>query len=189
MNKKRLTKVTQRVIVALVAVTLLFCAVWSGPAEASEYRASFIERNDDLNVNYKDYLNGSVVQKLPDTVKDDDVISVIITLDIVNLMDAYEKTDKTMSFRDYALLSEDAKEVETKVLNQRSDFLKLLDEKEITYKVTGLTYSTLLTHGGRGSGRRDHCIADRVDRHCYRDHSAEKKADQNVIPKDFGPRR
>ena len=145
MNKKRLTKVTQRVIVALVAVTLLFCAVWSGPAEASEYRASFIERNDDLNVNYKDYLNGSVVQKLPDTVKDDDVISVIITLDIVNLMDAYEKTDKTMSFRDYALLSEDAKEVETEVLNQRSDFLKLLDEKEITYKVTGLTYSTLLT--------------------------------------------
>ena len=145
MNKKRLTKVTHRVIVALVAVTLLFCAVWSGPAEASAYKAAYIERNDNLNVNYKDYLNGSVVQKLPDAVKDDQVISVIITLDIVNLMDAYEKTDKTMSFRDYALFSEDAKNVEAQVLSQREDFLKVLDEKEIEYKVTGLTYSTLLT--------------------------------------------
>ena len=145
MNKKRLTKVAQRVVVALAAVTLLFCAVWTPQAEASGYHASYIKQNNDLNVNYKDFLDGDVVKELPDTVKDDDTISVIILLDVINVMDAYEESDKTMSFRDYALFSEDAKTIEKQVASQQAAYLEKLDAEGIEYTVTGLTYSTLLT--------------------------------------------
>ena len=145
MNKKKFLKVAQQAIVALTVVTLLFCAVWSPQAEASGYSASYIKQNNDLNVNYKDYLDGNVVQKLPDTVREDDEISVIIMLDVINVMDAYEKTDKSMSFRDYALFSEDAKEIEKEVASAQADYLKKLDDQKIEYTVTGLSYTTVLT--------------------------------------------
>ena len=145
MNKKRLTKVAQRVIVALAAVTLLFCAVWTPQAEASGYSASYIKQNNDLNVNYKDFLDGNVVKELPDTVSDDDTISVIILLDVINVMDAYEKTDKSMTFREYALFSQDAKEIEKEVASAQAAYLEKLDEQGIEYTVTGLSYTTILT--------------------------------------------
>ena len=145
MNKKRLTKLAQRVLVAVAAVTLLVCAVWTPQAEASGYRASYIKQNNDLNVNYKDFLDGNVVKELPDTVGDDDTISVIVLLDVINIMDAYEKTDKTMSFQDYALFSEDAKDIQRQVAAQQQAYLEKLDAQQIEYTVTGLSYSTIVT--------------------------------------------
>ena len=145
MNKKRLTKVAQRVALVLAAAVLLFCAVWTPQAEAASYQASYIERNDQVHVDYTDYLNGDVVQKLPDTVGDDDMISVIIMLDEICIMDAYEDTDQKMSFTDYALLSEDAKSIEAKVLAGRDAYLAKLDAEGIEYTVSGITYSVLMT--------------------------------------------
>ena len=131
MNKKKFTKVAQQVIVALAAVALLFCAVWTPQADAFSYSAAYIKQNNDIDVNFKDFLNGEVVKQLPDTVKDDDEISVIILLDVINVMDAYEQSDKTMSFRDYALYSEDAKEIEKEVASAQEAYLQKLDEQGI----------------------------------------------------------
>ena len=145
MNKKKLTKVAQRLSLMLVAAVLLFCAVWSPQAEAVSYQASYIERNDSVRVDYTDYLNSDVVQKLPDTVSDDDMISVIITVDEVSIMDAYVNTDKQMSFTDYALFSQEAQRIEANVLAARDAYLAQLDAQDVAYTVSGITYSVLMT--------------------------------------------
>ena len=49
-----------------------------------------IKKLEGVEVDYSSYLNTSIYQPLPSSVRDDEEISVIITLDIVNLMDAYE---------------------------------------------------------------------------------------------------
>jgi hypothetical protein len=45
--------------------------------------------------------------ELPEGIGPDEEISVIVTVDVVNAMDAYEGTDKVMSFSEYATSSND----------------------------------------------------------------------------------
>ncbi len=144
MNKNVHSNVLRRVSVLLVAVTLLFCAVAAPQADAADFKASYITKNDDLKVNMKDYIDSNVMYKLPDSVSDDEEISVIITLDIINLMDAYEKTDKTMSFADFALTSDEAAKIQAQIKAKQAEILNELDQKAITYSV-GDVYDTLLT--------------------------------------------
>ncbi len=146
MNNKKQNKVLQRVAIALLAVTLLFGVIAAPQAQATSYNASYIERLDNgFGVDWKDYVDGSVMYQLPDSVKADDDISVIITLDVLNLMDAYEQSDKTMSFKDFALHSETSAGIEAQVAAKKAEILSKLDEKKIAYKVTGIDYSTILT--------------------------------------------
>ena len=81
MNNKTHNKVVLRVLVALLAATLLFGMFAAPQAEASSYQASYIKQMEDsLKLNISDYLDEEVVFQLPDTVKDDQDISVIITM-------------------------------------------------------------------------------------------------------------
>ena len=130
MNNKKHNKVLLRVLVALLAATLLFGIFAAPQAEASSYKASYINLMKDVpGLNLKDYLDSSVAYQLPEGVKDDDVISIIINVDVVNLMDAYEETDKTMSFGEYSLQSDDAKEIQEKIAGHKAEVLEKLDEK------------------------------------------------------------
>ncbi len=144
MNKNVHSNVLRRVAVLLVAVTLLFCAVAAPQAEAADFKASYIKENNDLKLNLDSFLDKNVMYKLPDGVGDDEEISVIITLDVINLMDAYEKTDKTMSFADFALKSEEAKQIRQEIEVKQAAILKELGQKAISYK-EGKVYDTLLT--------------------------------------------
>ncbi len=143
MNKTVNANVLRRAAVLFVAVLLLFCAVVTPQAEAADFQASFIKRNESLKVNPEDYFDGNVVHKLPSSVSDDEEISIIVTLDIINLMDAYEETDKTMSFAEFALKSEKAKQIDKEIEKEMARILDTLDQKVITYKV-GDRYDTLL---------------------------------------------
>ena len=145
MNKKRITKVMTQALLVLVVAAMIFCVAIAPQAEASSYAASFISRNENLKVDYKDYLDESVAYKLPDTVKDDDKISIIIILeDIVNIYDAYQKSDKSMSLTDFALFSQEAKQIEAQIAARKAEILSKLDEQDLEYTVSGLEYSTLL---------------------------------------------
>ena len=146
MNNRKQNKVLQRVAIALLAVTLLFGIIAAPQAQATSYNAAYINRLENAyGVDWEKYLDGSVMYKLPDSVKADDDISVIITLDIINLMDAYEESNKTMSFKDFALHSETASQIEAQVAAKKAEILSRLDEKEISYKATGIDYTTILT--------------------------------------------
>ncbi len=144
MNKNVHSNVLRRVLVLLVAVTLLFCAVAAPQAEAADFKASYIKENDDLKWNVQDKIDSNVMFKLPDGVSDDEEISVIITLDVINLMDAYEGTDKTMSFADFALTSDKAAQIRQDLEQKKAEILDILDQKAIAY-TAGDIYDTLLT--------------------------------------------
>lgn len=144
MNQKTLRKVSQRILAILVVIMVLSGAIYASQAEASDYGASYIERLENINTNYEDYLDSSVMQKLPDTIDDDQEISVIVSLDVITLMDAYEKTDKTLSFTEYALSSDEAKAIEEEIGFKKQEILAKLDEQAIKYS-TGENYSTLLS--------------------------------------------
>ena len=132
------------VAIVLVAAVLLIALLVQPVAQATGYDASFIkEYTGDLKVNYQDFLDSSVMQKLPDTVKDDDEISVIIALDEQNLLDAYEATDQTMSFAQFALESEAAAEILNKRSSRKAQILASLDEAGVAY-TAGEEYSAAL---------------------------------------------
>ena len=119
-------------------------AIESSGRGDSEFNASFIQSLDDMGFSFTDYLDSSVMFKLPDNVKDDDEISVIITVDVVNIMDAYEGTDKTMSFSEFALDSEDADEIRADIAKEKKEFLDKLNKSGIKY-TEGEDYDTLLS--------------------------------------------
>ena len=144
MKKMTHAKVSRALVVLLLAAAILAGAVSLPHAQASGYQASHIEKlNDALNVNYEKYLDSSVAFKLPDGISDDEEISIIVTLDIIDLMDAYEQTAKTMSFTEYALYSDDAARIEVEIGAEKAQILSALDDLGIDY-TTGEDYSTLL---------------------------------------------
>ena len=144
MKKQNSIRLWQSAIVILLAAALLAGVVVTPHAQTERYRASSIEKLDGLKVDYSDYLDSSVMYQLSDSIRDDEEISVIITLDQMNLMDAYEATDKTMSFADYALHSQDAVTLREKIQGQKAQLLAKLDEQGIAYE-EGELYDTLLT--------------------------------------------
>lgn len=113
-------------------------------ASEKEYHASSIEKLEGMEIDYTQFLDDSVMFQLPEGVGDDEEISVIITVDVVTIMDAYEGTDKTMSFTEYALESEDAAVIEEKISTRKAEILAELDELGIEYSL-GDDYSTLLS--------------------------------------------
>lgn len=128
------------IIFGLVAQMLPTTAL----AADSDFSASFIKELEDLKVDYSDYLDNSVVLRLPDGVTNEDAISVIITVDTATIMEAYEGTDKSMSFKDYALYSEDAAKITEEINAKKADILSRLEEKGVEYTV-GEDYNTLLS--------------------------------------------
>ncbi len=146
MNKKVPAYALQRVAVLLFAVMLLFCAVAVPQADAADFKASYITELDknQINVNKENYYNSDVIYKLPAGVSDDDEISVIITLSVKNLMDAYEETDKSVSFADFLLTSEEVDKIQQEIWKEQREILEVLDQKAVTYRV-GEEYNTLFT--------------------------------------------
>ena len=145
MKKKSLPKVLRMSFICLLVAALVFGIFAIPSGKVSGYNASFIELMQNAPaLDLKDYLDSSVMFELPENVKDDEEISVIITLDVINLMDAYAAGDKTMSFKDYALHSDEAADIDQRISDEKAKVLAALDEKKISYK-TGENYNTLLS--------------------------------------------
>ena len=143
--KKILPKISRSAFILLIAAAILLGAIFMPQAKASGYQASYVEKLDgSLSVDLEEYLDNSVMFELPDTVSDEEEISVIITVDVINLLDAYEESDKTMSFSEFALASETAADIESQISTEKARILAALDDLEIAY-TTGEDYSTLLS--------------------------------------------
>ena len=145
MKMRTKAKVLRASIVCLLvaAIAIGFLAIPN--SQVSGYEASHIKLIDNAPaVNIQDYLDSSVMFPLSDKIGDDEEISVIITVDENNLMDSYEATDKTMSFRDYALYSDDAMALQQSITAQKADILAALKQRGIHFS-TGHEYSTLIS--------------------------------------------
>ena len=144
MKKKSLVKRMRVVFASLLIAVVLLGIVAAPQSQVSGYQASYIQQLNNIALNYQDQLDSSVMFALPESVKDDDEISVIVTVDVINLMDAYEATDKTMSFMEFAVSSDEAAQIEQQVAAEKKRVLSALDDLNIAYK-TGEDYSTLLS--------------------------------------------
>ena len=143
MMKNNRMKILQGLVVTVVVAAILIGVIATPDTEASKYYASYIEKLTGIDVNYEDYFDSSVVQSLPDNIKPDEQISVIITLDKTNLLDAYEQGDRTMSFSEYALHSDDAAALKSSIAQEKTQLLSKLDKQGIGY-TTGDSYDVLL---------------------------------------------
>ncbi|MBQ3527253.1 MAG: S8 family serine peptidase, partial [Clostridia bacterium] len=144
MEKTKFTKRLGSCVSFLLIISMILGMVAVPVSAASEFDASFINKLNGLTPNYKDYLDNSVMFKLPEHIGENEDISVIITVDDVALMDTYEGTDKTMSFSDYVADSEEAAAMKKSIAEKKEEILASLDEKDIAYK-TGENYSTVLS--------------------------------------------
>ena len=109
---------------------------------AQQITTSIITLTDkDINKNLHQYIDSSVMYKLPSTVKDTDDISVIIRVKQASLLDAYEAGKKEVSFTEYAYSAE-AGLIADKILAEKSELLSALDDKNINY-TTGADYKAI----------------------------------------------
>ena len=130
-------------IVSVLVLAIIVSAVGLGLGKASQTTIdSIIKLTDkDIDKNLSQYLDSSVMYKLPDTVKDTDSISVIIRTKEASLLDAYEAGDRTLSFTEF-VYSDEATQVEDKILAEKQTILASFDDKEIRYTV-GADYKAI----------------------------------------------
>ncbi len=140
MKKQRLSKISLKALVALVAVVMVFSVVSSLMPNVSANAVGF-KKNDSIYSDYTSFLNSAVVQKLPSSVKDDDIISVIIEVGTPTLMDAYNETSKTMSFGSF-VRTEEADKIKEQIKAEKESYLASLEKEGIDY-IEGVEYSSI----------------------------------------------
>ncbi len=110
---------------------------------ADEVSAGGITRLDgNLITNREDYLDGSVMYKLPATVKDTDDISVIVEVKEQPLLEQY-KSQTGRTFTDYAT-SPEADAVRARIAAERQALVADLDKAQLGYTL-GASYDAVLS--------------------------------------------
>ena len=132
---------TTALLIILVVATLLSI---SGFGQLTVTAADYIQEfSGDIVTNIQNYFDSNVLFKLPDTIAQDDYISVIVNLDNDAVYDAYCKTDKSVSFIEYAK-SDAAEAIRKEIASEKTDILAALDEKTLSY-TAGADYSAILS--------------------------------------------
>ncbi len=144
MKRKTLIKVSRAVLVMLVSTAIIVGLLREPTTQASDYQASYIEMLEGIKNDYSSFVDSSVMFELPSNIKPGEDISVIITLDVENLLDAYEKTDKTVPFSEYVMNDPEAAKLSADIADEKDAFLAKLDEAAIAYE-TGEDYNILLS--------------------------------------------
>ena len=89
------------------------------------------------------YLDENVAYKLPDGVSDNQEISVIVSMNVDSVLDAYEDSGSSLAVSDYILTSDAANAI-NKIETQRKALLKKLSASGLRYSV-GEKYNTVLS--------------------------------------------
>ncbi len=145
MRRTRLVKTVKSAVSTLMAAAMVVGSFIFPVASASAQGSSnpYVQKIDNVALDLSKYADNSVMFALPESIGKDQEISVIVTLDGDTLLDAYEGTDKTMSFGEYATQSDDAEAAKARLAAEKAAVLAKLDEKEVAYK-TGEEYSAIL---------------------------------------------
>ncbi|MBR5123515.1 MAG: S8 family serine peptidase, partial [Clostridia bacterium] len=97
----------------------------------------------NLITNRDQYLDSSVIYRLPDTIKETDEISIIIEVKEKPLLEQYPGASSGMSFTEYAL-SADAVAIRHRIEAEKQTLLADLDKAELKYQ-TGENYTNVLS--------------------------------------------
>jgi len=138
-------KLLTRLILSFLAVATVLSTVFAAlMLSGNDTTAGSIVRlfDKDVKTNLSDYLDSSVVQKLPDHVKDTDEISVILQTESEALLDAYQSAKSDLSFAAFAE-SEEALAIKESLAAKKAELVSELDASGISYKL-GNDYDTVL---------------------------------------------
>ncbi len=89
------------------------------------------------------FYDGTTVQRLPSTIDDDDLISVIVKMDSDALLDAYQAMDTDMSFTEFAF-SDKAAELTELMALEKAELKAAFDKSGVEYKL-GADYATVFS--------------------------------------------
>ena len=140
-KRKRSFRVIVSVTVIILAIAMAASACLLLAKDASTGTSGVVLSDKDINTNMEQYLNSSVMYKLPDTIKDSDTISVIVQTKKASLLDAYEQTGGSLSFPEY-VLSSGAQAITDEILSEKSDILAGLDKSGVDYAL-GADYKAI----------------------------------------------
>ena len=141
MKKKIQTKITSSLIVVILALAMLLSVVLPTFGQAQTQGNGIVKLENVVN-NYQQYLDSSVIFKLPSTISETDDISVIIKLDDNAIVDAYNKTNKSMTLLEFSL-TEEADKIRASVEAEKFSVLTRLQNAGVNYS-TGVDYDTII---------------------------------------------
>ncbi len=143
MKKKWMKRVSISILSFVLLITVLIAVGDMTPLTAYANASYIKDISDVADFDIDDYLDKSLIYKLPESVNEDDYVSVIVYLDNPSILDAYDNTDKTMSLGEYSV-TDDAENIRTAISERRADILDKLDELNIEYR-SGVNYDTLFS--------------------------------------------
>ncbi len=143
MTRKTLwTRLVSGSLVIITVLALLISTLVS-PLSVSAENSLIRLLGGDINTNFKDFFNTSVIYQLPEGVRDTDEISLIVQIDKTSLLDAYELKNRNMSISEFSL-TEDAAKLKADILGEKAELLAMLNETDVEY-AQGADYSTILS--------------------------------------------
>ena len=140
-NRTRLPIIVCTAVLLVAMLTTIFASVLSS-ANGSLGESPLINKyNGSLNVDTSQFYDGTVIYKLPASVKDTDEISLIIQIGGESLLDVYEDMTTTQSFSEF-YVTDKADKIRADVAKSIEKMCGKLTTKGIEYS-TGVSYSTL----------------------------------------------
>ncbi len=143
-KRKTRNKLIAKILVLATVVSLALTTFLSGGASTTVLADSVITKLDQaINLNTEKYLDGSVVQKLPETIAEDQTISLIVQVQQAPLLTVYGESGSSLSLSEYSL-TDDAISLRGSISSEKAALLAELDELGISYR-TGADYSVLVS--------------------------------------------
>ena len=148
MNTKRMRRIAvlliSLVLIISTVLSITSCTMANAADAVGDGTIEGIFRNvtNSIKIDKSQYYDGTVIQKLPSTVKDDDEISVIVALEKTTLLEAYNSQSRDITFAEF-ILTDEAKSIENEIVAEKQKIMKELDSRRIAYAV-GADYSVLI---------------------------------------------
>ena len=125
------------VTVLLASVMILSAAAavvaWFIPGSSTVGSRGVRPFQGNIVTNYDKYLNSNVMYQLPETVKDDEEISVILEVKEKPLLQQYQGAGSGMTFTEYAA-TEEAEAIRQRIAKEKSDLLAAFDKAKLSYE-------------------------------------------------------
>ena len=139
MNKKAIT----RLLILVTVLSLAVSVFASGDPKTLANSCITQLENGSLNLNTEQFLDSSVVHQLPESIKKDQIISLIVQTQQASLLDVYEQGDQKQEFPQFAV-SEEASAIRSAIQQEKQSLLNALDDAGISYR-TGADYSAVVS--------------------------------------------